>query len=114
MPSWRAVARHWRFHLALAATWGSVGVLGPVGVLSNYQNQTVGYQLGRAVDEFLLDQQRLFAIVDVWDALRSDWPYRESWPREKVLDHIQLLSGSHFDPAVTKAFLQMLESDPEV
>jgi predicted N-acetyltransferase YhbS len=37
---------------ALAATWGSVGVLGPVAVLTNYQNQSVGQQLLRAVDEF--------------------------------------------------------------
>jgi predicted N-acetyltransferase YhbS len=37
---------------ALAVNWGSVGLLGPVAVLTNYQNQTIGQQLVRAVEEF--------------------------------------------------------------
>lgn len=52
---------------------------------------------------------RIFTIVDVWDALRSDRPYRSAWPREKVLEYIKEQSGSHFDPAVTEAFVEMLE-----
>jgi PAS domain S-box-containing protein/putative nucleotidyltransferase with HDIG domain len=52
---------------------------------------------------------RIFAIVDVWDALRSDRPYRSSWPRDKVLEYIKEQSGSHFDPAITEAFVQMVE-----
>jgi len=48
---------------------------------------------------------RLFAVVDVWDALRSDRPYRASWPEERVLDHIAGLSGSHFDPEIASAFI---------
>jgi HD-GYP domain-containing protein (c-di-GMP phosphodiesterase class II) len=50
---------------------------------------------------------RLFSIIDVWDALRSDRPYRASWPEEKVLGHIVSLSGSHFDPEAIEAFLEM-------
>ena len=50
---------------------------------------------------------RLFAVVDVWDALRSDRPYRKAWPKEKVLEHIQLLSGTHFDPAAVEMFLKL-------
>jgi PAS domain S-box-containing protein len=45
---------------------------------------------------------RIFAIVDVWDALRSDRPYRPAWPIEKVRAHIHSLSGTHFDPDITK------------
>lgn len=51
---------------------------------------------------------RLFAVVDVWDALRSDRPYRKAWPRERVLDHIRGLSGTHFDPHVVRAFLALM------
>jgi putative nucleotidyltransferase with HDIG domain len=50
---------------------------------------------------------RIFAVVDVWDALRSDRPYRAAWPEEKVREHIQSLSGTHFDPQVVEAFLQL-------
>jgi PAS domain S-box-containing protein/putative nucleotidyltransferase with HDIG domain len=50
---------------------------------------------------------RIFAIVDVWDALSSDRPYRARWAKEKVDEHIRLSSGAHFDPQVVDAFLQM-------
>ena len=49
---------------------------------------------------------RIFAVVDVWDALTSDRPYRAAWPQEKVLAHIRALSGTHFDPQVVKICLQ--------
>jgi len=52
---------------------------------------------------------RLFAIVDVYDALTSDRPYRASWSKEKTLQYIRELSGSHFDPQVVAAFLMMME-----
>lgn len=54
---------------------------------------------------------RLFAIVDVWDALQSDRPYRAGWPKEKVLDHIRSLSGTHFDPQVVELFLRVMQED---
>jgi HD-GYP domain-containing protein (c-di-GMP phosphodiesterase class II) len=43
---------------------------------------------------------RLFALVDVWDALTSDRPYRKAWSKEKTLEHIHSLAGTHFDPKV--------------
>jgi hypothetical protein len=49
---------------------------------------------------------RIFAVVDVWDALTSDRPYRAAWPEEKVLDHIRSLAGTHFDPQVVKICLE--------
>ena len=48
---------------------------------------------------------RIFAIVDVWDALRSDRPYRAGWPEEKVQDYLRAESGRHFDPTVVAAFM---------
>jgi HD-GYP domain-containing protein (c-di-GMP phosphodiesterase class II) len=50
---------------------------------------------------------RIFAVADVWDALRSDRPYRPAWPEARVRDHIRALSGTHFDPHVVNAFLQI-------
>jgi hypothetical protein len=50
---------------------------------------------------------RMFAIVDVWVALRSDRPYRLGWTADKVRDHIRAQSGTYFDPAVVAAFLEM-------
>jgi len=57
---------------------------------------------------------RLFAIVDVWDALRSDRPYRKAWPDDKVVEYIKEQSGKHFDPAIVEIFLELLKSDYKV
>jgi HD-GYP domain-containing protein (c-di-GMP phosphodiesterase class II) len=47
---------------------------------------------------------RIFAVVDVWDALRSDRPYRPAWPLERVLEHIASQKGSHFDHYTVQMF----------
>jgi len=65
-----------------------------------------GYPRGLAGEGIPL-AARLFAVVDVWDALRSDRPYRAGWPEEKVLDYLRAQSGSHFDPAAVEAFLRL-------
>ncbi|MCX6068852.1 MAG: hypothetical protein NT121_24405 [Chloroflexi bacterium] len=46
-------------------------------------------------------------MVDIWDALRFDRPYRQAWPEEKVQEHIRSLSGTHLDPQVVELFLQL-------
>ncbi len=63
-----------------------------------------GYPHGLAGEDIPL-AARLFSIVDVWDALRSDRPYREGWPEERVLAHLEGLAGSHFDPRIAAAFV---------
>jgi HD-GYP domain-containing protein (c-di-GMP phosphodiesterase class II) len=47
---------------------------------------------------------RIFTVVDVWDALTTDRPYRLAWSEHKVLEYIQMESGKHFDPQVVNAF----------
>ncbi|TMI70230.1 MAG: PAS domain S-box protein [Bacillati bacterium ANGP1] len=50
---------------------------------------------------------RIFAVVDVWDALRSDRPYRKGWADEKALQHIREQAGSHFDRKIVESFFKM-------
>jgi HD-GYP domain-containing protein (c-di-GMP phosphodiesterase class II) len=52
---------------------------------------------------------RIFALVDVWDALRSDRPYRLAWSKEKALNYIKEESGKSFDPEIVEIFLKMIE-----
>jgi putative nucleotidyltransferase with HDIG domain len=66
-----------------------------------------GYPRGLKGEQIPL-AARLFAVVDVWDALRSDRPYREAWPEEKVLEHIRTQAGTHFDPKVVELFLKVM------
>jgi putative nucleotidyltransferase with HDIG domain len=48
---------------------------------------------------------RILSVADVYDALASDRPYRESWPREKVLQIIEKGAGTLFDPEVVQAVM---------
>jgi len=68
-----------------------------------------GYPDGLAGEDIPLEA-RIFAIVDVWDALNSDRPYRKAWPKEKILAHIKEESGKHFDPRVVEVFLESIEN----
>jgi HD-GYP domain-containing protein (c-di-GMP phosphodiesterase class II) len=51
---------------------------------------------------------RIFAIIDVWDALRSERPYRPAWSDEEALEEIRRGKGSHFDPIVVDAFISVI------
>ncbi len=55
---------------------------------------------------------RIFAVVDVYDALGSDRPYRARWPEQTVRDYIRQQAGHHFDPRVAEAFLRQSQGDP--
>ena len=50
---------------------------------------------------------RLFTVADVWDALRSDRPYRKSWPADRTQAYLLDQAGRHFDPAVVETFMRM-------
>jgi len=67
-----------------------------------------GYPDGLQGEEIPLGA-RIFAVVDNWDALNSDRPYRQAWPREKVIAYLRENSGSIFDPKIVEAFLEIIE-----
>jgi HD-GYP domain-containing protein (c-di-GMP phosphodiesterase class II) len=54
---------------------------------------------------------RIFAVVDTYDALTNDRPYRKAWPKDKALEYICQQAGKHFDPDVVKVFLSTLGKD---
>ena len=57
---------------------------------------------------------RIFAVVDVYDSLTHDRPYRPAWSPEKTLEYIRKASGQQFDPQVVEKFLMILEGGPAV
>ncbi len=67
-----------------------------------------GYPQGLKGDEIPLEA-RIFAVVDVWDALSTDRAYRKAWDQERVINHIRSRSGTHFDPQIVELFLQMIQ-----
>lgn len=72
-----------------------------------------GYPRGLKGEQIPLPA-RIFAIVDVWDALISDRPYRKKKTRGEVYDHIKSLSGTHFDPNVVEVFLSLEDMSDQV
>jgi response regulator RpfG family c-di-GMP phosphodiesterase len=64
-----------------------------------------GYPRGLAGTQIPLEA-RLFAIVDVWDAITTDRPYRKSWPRREALKYVREQAGKYFDPQLVEMFLQ--------
>lgn len=51
---------------------------------------------------------RIFSVVDNWDALTSDRPYREAWSREKTSNYLREQSQKKFDPKIVEVFLTMM------
>lgn len=72
-----------------------------------------GYPRGLKGEQIPL-YARIFAVVDVWDALTNDRPYREAWSTEKALAYLQEQAGILFDPQVVEKFVALIleESQP--
>ena len=66
-----------------------------------------GYPLGLAGSDIPFEC-RLLAIVDSYDAMISDRPYRQGMPHHAALQELERCSGSQFDPALTRLFLDMI------
>jgi HD-GYP domain-containing protein (c-di-GMP phosphodiesterase class II) len=66
-----------------------------------------GYPYGLKGEQIPLSA-RIFSVVDVWDALRTDRPYRRAWDKDKAEAHIRQQSGHQFDPQVVKRFEELL------
>ncbi len=52
---------------------------------------------------------RIFTVIDIWDALSSDRPYRKAWKREDILAYIRDISGKQLDPEIVELFLCEIE-----
>jgi HD-GYP domain-containing protein (c-di-GMP phosphodiesterase class II) len=89
----------------LSIAWDSLRTAGhddiPVGDGSGYPRGLKGEQIHLAA--------RLFAVVDVWDALTSNRPYRPAWSKKDTIKYIREQAGKHFDPKIVELFLQELD-----
>jgi len=72
-----------------------------------------GYPLGMH-GEAIPWAARIFAIVDVYDALSTDRSYRKAWDKEKIINYIKEQSNTHFDPKVVEAFLEVISKKEDI
>ncbi len=68
---------------------------------TGYPRQLKGEQIPLAA--------RIFAVVDVWDALTSDRPYRSAWSHQETIEYIQNQAGIQFDPLVVEKFVTIIK-----
>ncbi len=66
-----------------------------------------GYPQGLRGEEIPL-AARIFTIVDHWDALNSDRPYRKAWDKEQVISYLRENTGKIYDPAIIDVFLDLI------
>lgn len=104
---WRSMKRHPELAYELLSP---IQYLAPALDIPHYHHEKwdgSGYPVGLKGEEIPL-AARIFAVVDVYDALTSDRPYRASWSKEQALAYIRSEAGRHFDPAVVDIFLKEL------
>jgi HD-GYP domain-containing protein (c-di-GMP phosphodiesterase class II) len=110
---WRLMHQHPNYAYKMLS---AISFLQPALAIPHYHHEKwdgSGYPFGLRGEQIPLEA-RLFAIVDVWDALRSDRPYRKAWSHRRARAHITRLAGSHFDPEVVDHFLHQLETQPQI
>jgi len=107
---WVIMRRHPVFAFELLS---AIAYLKPALDIPHYHHEKwdgSGYPDGLKGDQIPL-YARIFAVVDVYDALTNERPYRPAWTVEKALAYIREQSGTHFDPRVVEAFLALLSGE---
>lgn len=89
----------------------SIDYLVPALTIPHYHHERwngSGYPEGLKGDKIPLEA-RIFAVVDVWDALTNDRPYRKAWTEEKTAEYLRQQAGKEFDPQVVEIFLDIID-----
>ena len=105
---WQTMRQHTQFACALL---NPIDYLRPAKDIPCYHHERwdgSGYPSGLKGNEIPLPA-RLFAVIDVFDALTSDRPYRSAWSKKAAINYIQEQSGILFDPAITSPFLNLIK-----
>jgi HD-GYP domain-containing protein (c-di-GMP phosphodiesterase class II) len=107
---WNIVRQHPRYAYELLSPISFLGSALDIPFYHHEKWDGTGYPQGLREEQIPLSA-RLFAVVDVYDALTSDRPYRPAWSKIKAIEYIRDQGGKHFDSSITDEFLRMLESE---
>ena len=105
---WRTMRQHPQYACELLTP---IDYLRPAKDIPCYHHERWdggGYPAGLKGDEIPLSA-RLFAVVDVYDALTSNRPYRPAWSKQVAFNYIQKKAGILFDPQIVAAFLELIK-----
>ena len=106
---WVIMRQHPTFAYELLAPIGYLRLALDIPYCHHEKWDGAGYPRGLTGEQIPL-AARLFAVVDVWDALSSERPYRPAWSADRVEGYLREQAGTHFDPRVVEAFLKILDA----
>ena len=104
---WEIMRRHPQFAFEMLAPIDYLRPALDIPYCHHEKWDGTGYPRGLKMEQIPL-AARIFAVVDVFDALTSERPYRPAKSREEALEYIRSEAGTHFDPRVVDAFLKLL------
>lgn len=107
---WKVMRKHPQYAQQMLSR---IGYLSDALIIPYYHHERwdgSGYPQGLKGEEIPLFA-RLFSVVDVWDALSSDRPYRKGLPPKDVVQYLRAEAGRLFDPQVVEAFLKLVDSE---
>jgi putative nucleotidyltransferase with HDIG domain len=105
---WEIVRLHPRYAYDLLSPISYLGPTIDIPYCHHERWDGTGYPRGLAGEQIPL-AARIFSVVDVWDSMGSDRPYRERLPQGVIVAYIQTQIGKQFDPLVVEHFLALLE-----
>ena len=103
---WRAVREHPTYGYELLSRIPTFAAAVAIPYCRHEKWDGTGYPRGLTGDEIPL-AARIFAVVDVWVALRSERPFRKTWTSEEAIEYLQHRARRDFDPRVVEVFLDV-------
>jgi HD-GYP domain-containing protein (c-di-GMP phosphodiesterase class II) len=110
---WEAMRRHPLLAGVMISKVGFLENATPILLYHHERFDGQGYPFGLREDQIPLEA-RIFSVVDSYDAMTSNRPYRPAMPHEVAMDEVRANSGTQFDPEVVLAFERLMIARPEL
>jgi len=107
---WKVMRRHPDLAYSLLSPIGYLKAALDIPYCHHERWDGTGYPRGLKGEEIPV-AARVFSVVDVWDALSFERPYRNAWSKGRVLAHLREGAGAQFDPQIVSAFLNLIRED---
>jgi len=110
---WEAMRKHPLLAGVMVSKVGFLEKAMPILLYHHERYDGAGYPFGLA-DENIPLEARIFSIVDAYDAMTSDRPYRAAMSHEAAMEEVRMNCGTQFDPRVVDAFDRLMQSRPDL
>jgi len=110
---WEAMQKHPLLAGLIVSKVGFLEGALPILLYHHERYDGQGYPFGLVRDKIPLEA-RIFSVVDSYDAMTSDRPYRSAMSYEDAMDELRRHSGTQFDPDVIAVFEKLMEDQPEL